>query len=328
MTQSKTTRRPGRGDTSPLEALLAALLHAALYLVSLLPLRVHYLCSDLVLYPLVYRMARYRVKLVRKQLLDSLPERSEAERRQVERRFYHWLCDYVVETVKLFSISRAEMSRRMRFEGMEEVRRATRQGRHVTLCLGHYCNWEWVSSLGMHVEPGTAGGQIYHELENRVVNRVLLGARSRFGVRNIRMDQTFKTLMEWDKARRPSVVGYIADQAPGFNDMHCWPLFLHHDTPVYTGPEKISRLLGCAVFYLDIERPRRGYYVGRMVRVTDNARRDDKFFTTRRFYELLEATIRERPAYWLWTHNRWKRTREQFNQRFSEEQRRHILSRP
>ena len=37
---------------------------------------------------------------------------------------------------------------------------------------------------------------------------------------------------------------------------------------------------------------------------------------TRRFFKMLEDTIRREPAYYLWTHNRWKRTREEFERRF------------
>ena len=37
---------------------------------------------------------------------------------------------------------------------------------------------------------------------------------------------------------------------------------------------------------------------------------------TRRFFQMLEETIRRNPPYYLWTHNRWKRTREEFDKRY------------
>ena len=41
-----------------------------------------------------------------------------------------------------------------------------------------------------------------------------------------------------------------------------------------------------------------------------------EFEITRIFFHMLEDTIRREPAYYLWSHNRWKRTKEEFDRRF------------
>ena len=97
--------------------LLYWLSYGTLYLLSLLPLRVHYIISDFI-YLVVYHLVGYRVKLVRKNLADSFPEKSETELRRIERDFYRWFCDYLVETVKLLTISEKELKRRMVFKGV------------------------------------------------------------------------------------------------------------------------------------------------------------------------------------------------------------------
>ena len=84
-------------------------LFAILKLLSRLPLRVHYLLSDVLLYPLVFHVVRYRRRLVRRQLAECFPEKSEQERRQIMRRFYHFLCDYIVETLKMQTMSHDEL---------------------------------------------------------------------------------------------------------------------------------------------------------------------------------------------------------------------------
>ena len=83
------------------------------FLCSWMPLRVHYIFSDVVFFPLIYYVLRYRRALVKQQLRDSFPDYDEARLRQIERDFYRWFSDYVVETLKLMSISPDEMRRRM-----------------------------------------------------------------------------------------------------------------------------------------------------------------------------------------------------------------------
>ena len=39
---------------------------------------------------------------------------------------------------------------------------------------------------------------------------------------------------------------------------------------------------------------------------------------TRRYFEMLEADIRRAPEFYLWTHDRWKRTHEAYNQLIAE----------
>ena len=130
--------------------LLYWLTYGTLYLLSLLPLRVHYIISDFI-YLVVYHLVGYRVKLVRKNLADSFPEKSETELRRIERDFYRWFCDYLVETVKLLTISERELKRRMVFKGTEIVDEVVESGQSCAVYLGHYCNWEWITSLPLWV---------------------------------------------------------------------------------------------------------------------------------------------------------------------------------
>ena len=93
--------------------LLYYLTYAVLWLCSLLPMWVHYLISDGI-FVVVYHLVGYRKKMVRKNLSDSFPEKSEAEIIKIEKDFYRWFCDYLVETIKLLTISKKALKRRMR----------------------------------------------------------------------------------------------------------------------------------------------------------------------------------------------------------------------
>lgn len=301
------------------------LVSAFFHLSSLLPLWIHYRLSDGIYY-LLYYIVRYRRRIVRKNLVASFPEKSEKEIRSIERGFYSWFCDYFVETVKMLTMSERQMRRRMKFEGTEQIQRYFDQGQSCAVYLGHYCNWEWITSLPLHLHDGISS-QIYHKLESPAIDTFFLKLRSRFGAVNIEMDDTFKTIATWKRDSQVNIVGYIADQVPGLHNVHLWVDFLHHDTPVFTGAEKINVLTGAKVFYADVTRPRRGYYVCRFIEMTPPETGYVKFFYTREYFRLLEASINRNPAYWLWSHNRWKRTREQFNQEYSPEEQKRMLNR-
>lgn len=276
------------------------------YLVSLLPLRVLYVISD-ILYFFVCHVAHYRKAIVRKNLTASFPDKSEAELRRIERRFYAWFCDYMVETLKMFSISEKEMRRRMRFEGAEAFNEDFKNGRSVTIYLGHYCNWEWIASIALHLSPEGHAVQLYHPLESKIFDRLFLYSRGRFHGHSVEIHEAFPLLRSWAKEGKLTLTGYISDQAPGYRSMHYWPTFLNQQTPAYTGAERIARILDTTVYYFDIRRPRRGYYVAKVVKMCDHPGELPRFALTEQYHRLLEQSIRLNPQYWLWSHNRWKR---------------------
>lgn len=295
------------------------------FIISLLPLWVFYRLSD-GLYYLVYHVVRYRRRVVYANLRSSFPEKSEAEIERIAKEFYSFFCDYIVETLKFFSMGEKNIRKRMKFEGLNQVKEDFANGCSVSVYLGHYCNWEWISSLGLHLDEQC--GQIYHPLENATLDRLFLYMRGRFKAQSIKMDDTFLTILKWKKEGRKNIVGYIADQVPGYNNIHYWADFLHHDTPVFTGAERISKIMDTAVYYIDVERPRRGYYVARFIKIADSLNEHPVFFATEQYFRLLEQNIQRAPQYWLWSHKRWKRTREEFNRMFTEEERKKRLSKP
>ena len=285
------------------------------YLLSLLPMKVHYFISD-VMFILLYRLIGYRKQVIRQNLQVSFPEKSEEELRKIERGFYHFFCDYLVESVKLMTISTENIRRRMVFKGTELVDELINSGQSCAIYLGHYCNWEWVTSMPLWVSPKAQCGQIYHPIENKDFDRLFLRSRQRLGAVCIPMADTLRKIVEYKKAGQPVVIGYISDQVPYWTNIHHWVDFLHHDTPVLTGTERIARKMDHAVFFLDVRRVRRGYYEAEIKLITREPQKMADYEITDIYYQMLEQSIRRAPEFWLWSHNRWKRTREEFNERF------------
>lgn len=291
------------------------IVYGAWYAFSLLPMRVHYLISDL-LFWLLYGLLGYRRKVVWHNLKASFPEKTEEELRQTERGFYHFFCDYIVESVKLMTISRENLRRRMIFKGTELIDAAVADGQSCAVYLGHLCNWEWITSLPLWVTPKAQCGQIYHPLENKEFDRLFLRLRQRMGAVCIPMADTLREIINFRKAEQPVVIGYISDQVPFWFNIHHWCNFLNHDTPVLTGTERIAKKVNHAVFFLDVRRVRRGYYEAEFKLITREPKKMADYEITDIYFRMLEESIRRAPEFWLWSHNRWKRTREEFNERF------------
>ena len=300
-----------------MKKILYVLLTGVWWLLSLLPFWVHYIISD-GLYVLIYHVLGYRRKLVRKHLADSFPEKTEAERKKIEKGFYHWFCDYLAETVKLMTISEKEMKRHMVFKGTELVNEILESGQSIALYLGHYCNWEWVSTLPIWLMPKAHCGQIYHALENADFDKLFLKLRQRFHAECIPMAETLRRVAYYRQQGQPVIIGYISDQVPFWNNIHHWLNFLNHDTPVLTGTERLARKAGHAIAFLDIRRVKRGYYEGTIKLVTRDPKQTKDYELTDTYFRMLEENIRREPECYLWTHNRWKRTHEEFNLRYDE----------
>lgn len=285
------------------------------YLFSLLPLRIHYVLSDFI-YFILYKVIGYRIKVVRENLEASFPEKTIHELRQIERRFYHRLCDYFVETVKMKTMSRKEIRRRMVFKGTELVNECVNEGQSCAVYLGHTFNWEWITSLPLWVTDKAHCGQLYHALENSTFDRLFLNLRQRWGAECIALVDILRKTIEYKQKQQPTVFGYIGDQVPHWNNIHHWCQFLNHDTPVMTGTERIAIKNRQALFFLQVKQIKRGYYEATFRLMTRTPQMLKEYEATDIYFQMLEENIRQQPELWLWSHNRWKRTREEFNERF------------
>jgi len=298
-----------------MKKILYYIIYPLWYLASLMPLRIHYILSDII-YLIVCYVIRYRNKVIRNNLSTSFPGKSPEEIRQIQKKFYRWFSDYLVESVKLLTISEDELRRRMVFKGTDTVDEVVKSGQSCAVYLGHYCNWEWITSLPLWVCEEAQCGQIYHPLENEEFDRLFLRIRQRFGAVCIAMNDTLRKIIEYKRANKQVVIGYISDQVPFWNNIHHWTDFLNHDTPVLSGTERIARSADHAVFYLDVRRIKRGYYEAEFKLITKEPKKMAEFEITDIYFAKLEESIRRAPEFWLWSHNRWKRTREKFNKRF------------
>ena len=259
---------------------------------------------------LVYYIFRYRRRIVRKNLTESFTDKNHKEIIIIEKRFYHFFVDMMLESIKLASMSKDEMKRRMVFKNLDEVNTVLRDGKSIGLYLGHYANWEWCSSIPLHLEGDVIGAQIYHKLKNENMDRLMLRIRERMGAHCVDMRKTARYATELITEHKNCIIGFIADQSPRWKDSRHFIPFLNHNVPVLTGTEKIIKHYGFEAFFLKVRRLKRGYYEAEFMRMHDNPQSLPDFELTSIYFDMLEQMIKENPEFYLWTHNRFKYAKE------------------
>ena len=286
------------------------LLYGFCRLLALMPLWILFGFSDLVLYPLLYYVIGYRKKVVRRNLAASFPEKTDKERSAIERGFYHQFCDYMVESLKLLHYSEKQMNKHVVFKGVEKVHELYEKGGSGFMFLGHYANWEWLSSLGMHI-PELRFPIVYRPLKNKAFDRLFITLRSQFKGFTISKNEILRYVITNKKEGVRFFVATLADQTPSTNNIHYYTTFLNQDTPVFTGTERMAKKTNTAIFYLDVIKIKRGYYEGHFELITDTPSEMPEFEITECYMRKMEQTILRNPALYLWTHKRWKHSRDQ-----------------
>ena len=274
---------------------------------SLLPLSMLYAIADYLIYPLVRYVARYRLKLVRKNMRLSFPEKSESELNDLVNAFYHHFADILVEIIHGYRASDEEMRQRVVFENMDVLEDLARKKHGVIAYLGHVGNWEWIADVcKQFADKSIVVYNVYRKQKNANADKAMLLLRSKRGGECVEKNQLLRKLVQLRHADHPFVIGLIADQKPSPRNAHTWTTFLNQDTAFLDGGEVLSRKFNLGVVYANIISPQRGYYRIHFEVITDNPNSLSENEITLSYARLIEANIRQQPARWLWTHNRWK----------------------
>lgn len=291
------------------------LVYGGMWLFSALPFRVLYVLSDFN-YLLMYHVGRYRRKVVRENLEKSFPEKTEAERLQIERKFYRYLSDYMLEDLKLLHMSAEDLCQRMIYKNTEQYLELTEKYGGIIVMIPHYANYEWLIGMGSVMKPGDVPVQVYKPLKDKYLNELFKQIRSRFGGYNIPKHSTAREIIKLKREGKNMVVGLITDQWPS-GDRY-WTTFMGQETAFLNGAERIAKMMNFPVFYCELTKTRRGYCEAEFKLMTEAPKETVEGEITDMFAHELEQTIRREPAYWLWSHKRWKFTKKECEQKEQE----------
>lgn len=282
-------------------------------LFSRLSLNTLYVLSDLFIYPLAYYVVRYRRKLVRLNLNNSFPDKTDKERKQIEKQFYHHFADLLVEILWAYSATEEQMAEHLVIDNIDEIEQWVNEKKMVFVMLGHFGNWEWITDLHNRFQDKQIKQyNVYRRLKNKTFDRLMLSIRERFSGEGsgIEKNDVLRRLFAINRSGERVVLGMVSDQKVLPRHAHLWTTFLNQDTAFLGGSEVLSRKWDNAVCYLYITQVERGKYNVHAILITLNPKQTQQYEITERFARLLEQNIQEQPHLWLWTHNRWKWKRE------------------
>ena len=271
-----------------------------------MPVGVHYWISDWILFPLVYHVARYRRKIVDKNLRNAFPEKSETERKQIARDFYHEFCDIIVEIIYCYSRSDEEMRQRVDIYGMEEINRLIDEAGGGIFMFTHMGNWEWLASVQQWVEPDVIVAKVYRKLKNKKMDDLIMALRANWGGIYVEKQRVLRDVVRFKAENKKVLWGLNSDQKPRPEVTRTWVTFLNQETGFVDGGEVIATKFGYPVFYPHVIRVKRGYYRVETSVLAANPKELNPGDITRAYAAALEQNIKDQPDLWLWSHNRWK----------------------
>lgn len=286
-----------------MNALVYYLTFPILFVVSRLPFPLFYLLSDFI-YFLLYRVFGYRKAVVRSNLKHAFPELKEAEYRIIEKKFYRHLCDLFLEIIKSMGMSKDQMLKRFKVKNIEVLTQFEKQNRSAFLLCGHYASWEWMMSLGYHMNH--LGYGIYRPIKNPYFDNLIKEIRSRHDAYMIPQKTAAELIRQKEKKNERGVYGFASDQSPRPTPKSYWRPFMGINVPVYTGAERLARELNIPLVFGKIKRVKRGYYELEFKLITDQPKTTAVNEITDIYTEWLEEQIKEDPTQYFWTHKRFK----------------------
>jgi Kdo2-lipid IVA lauroyltransferase/acyltransferase len=273
-------------------------------LISRLPFWFLYRISD-VFFFISYYLVRYRRKLVQKNLRAAFPDKSAQQLAVIEKEFYSNLCDYAVETLKLLTISKEELSKRIVFTNVGLIQKHFDAGQSVIHLASHQFNWEWLLARGSFIY-GYQMDFVYQPVNNAFFEALTLQIRTRFGGYAIRRDEVARETIKRKHVVRG--ISIVADQYPGLGkDKKYATTFLNQETVFFYGSNQLAIMMQLPVFFHVLRRVKRGFYEATAVEIAAPPYSKDSEFVIERYVRAVEKVIRDYPSGWLWSHNRWKK---------------------
>lgn len=272
---------------------------------SLVPFFIMYLFSDL-LYLVIFYVARYRRSTVYNNLKKAFPEKDEAEISLIAKRFYSHFADFLIEAVRCVTISKSTLLRRVKVRNPEVLKELADKKQNFAIVSAHYNNWEWLNILPHYMQHELL--IIYRPLKNKITDRLTKNMRQRFGAKLFPMESIFRECLKYKSNEKMFSVWFLADQRPPRNSKF-WTRFLNQEAAFFEGAEKISKKLGMALVFLDIQKTSRGHYEVVFTKLIEDASKTSDNEVTLTTVKAIEQEIRNRPEFWLWSHKRFKHKR-------------------
>ena len=270
--------------------------------VSYLPFFLLYRLSD-VLYFVLFHIVKYRKTVAYANLAKAFPKKEKTEIEAIAKKSYRNFCDTVVESFKLFSISKEQLTKRLLFNKLDFINSYHENQQPLIAITGHFGNWEYTSIMGLLLKHQIIA--LYKPLKNVYLNEKVKQSRSNFGALLWSNKQT-KALFETNFEKFPMYV-FIGDQSPSNPLKAYWTNFLGIETAFFRGAAKAALKYNYPVITFYVKRIKRGHYELQTESLTPEPNKYTEDELCEMMAKAYEKMVLQEPANWLWTHKRWKR---------------------
>jgi len=272
-------------------------------LFSKLPLKVLYWLSDFI-FVILYSVVGYRKEVVFQNLKNSFPDKSDSELKIIRKKFYHNFCDYLVETLKSFTISSHELRVRVQHLNQDVFHEAKAENKNIILLAGHIFNWEWFNAMATII-PQEKSFPVYRKVQSSFWEQRVKEIRNRFGNHALEAKEVIRHIFK-NPNDGNSVYMFVADQTPHVSEVTYGLNFLNQKTPAFIGYDRLSTRMDLAFVFCEMKKVKRGYYQVNYYRIEPDGEKFEEYEVVRKFHKMLETTINKRPDNYLWSHRRWK----------------------
>jgi len=280
-----------------------AIAYPLIWVLSRLPMRILYIKSDFI-YLFMFYIIGYRKKVVLENLKLSFPEKSDAELRTISKKFFKHFIDLIMESVKAFSISKKQISKRYTYKNPELVNELIKKGKNIALVGAHQANWEWSISLPLVLDINVYGA--YTKLNNKYFENWLRKSREKFGVIGYKTSDTVRGIQKNMNNKKQGAYILLSDQSPQPHKTYYWRDFFNIKVPVHTGAEMLSKKFDLVVINYVTRKVKRGYYETEFQLITDTPKTYKDYQITDAYTKLTEDNIKLQPELYLWSHRRFK----------------------
>ena len=248
-----------------------------------------------ILKSILYYIYPYRNKIINQNLQKVYSKSSKKEIKKIQKKFYKYLTDIIFETIKLLDLNIDDIKKRVIINNSQIVLKKLKK-KNIIIVSSHYSNWEWLFAR-ISILTNKKIYAVYKPLKNIFFNELILRIRSKFGGRMLNKSKAGKYIIQ--NKNNNKTYFFLSDQVPeNLNNVY-ETLFMNTHTSFSTGVEKISKKVNAIVFYAKMKKLKQGYYSIEFIELNNNI--------TEKYVEYLEKSIKEKPEFWLWSHNRWKR---------------------
>lgn len=286
-----------------MKIIIFILVYPVIWILSILPMPVLYLISD-IFYMLLFYVFGYRKKVVLNNLKLAFPNKDERELLSIRKKFYRHFTDLIVESVKAFTMSERFVMKRYQFKNPEVINDLFQKGKSIVLVGAHQGNWEWSCSMPKWIDILCVGA--YTRVGNKYFDKVLKTSRMKYGFEGYETSQTIEHISSNFDKNIQALYLLLSDQSPQVHKTHFWHEFMGVKVPIHTGAEMLAKRFDMAVVNYSIRKLKRGRFEVTFETITETPKKYKDYEITEKYLKITERNIHDQPEYYLWSHKRFK----------------------